>query len=231
MTLSVKLFADTANLGQMREISDRVAGWTTNPSLMKAAGVSNYGWFANECVETFPEHPISFEVVADDLATIRTQARTISLWGQNVYVKIPVSLRDGTSTLDLVRYLSHDGVKINVTAVFTSKQVYQTCEILANSPIPSYISVFAGRIADTGVDPCPHVRTAVVCKGPNTEVIWASTREVYNIRQAEEVHCDIVTIAPEMLSKIGTFGKDLDSYSLETIGQFHRDAQLAGLTV
>ena len=227
----MKFFADTANIEQMREISDRVAGFTTNPSLIKAAGVRDYEWFAQECVETFPDKPISFEVIADDLAIIEKQARQIASWGEHVYVKIPVMLTDGTPTLNLVGYLSNSGIKVNVTAVFTAHQIYEVTKMLDDTGTPSCVSVFAGRIADAGEDPMPVVRTAVVCAGRNTEIIWASTREVYNIRQAENVRCDIITVSPELLAKSSALGKNLEEFSRETVSQFVADAQAAGLVL
>lgn len=227
----MKFFADSANIAQMRELSDRVAGFTTNPSLLRQNGIRDYEWFAQECTEAFPDKPISFEVIADDLDTIEKQARQIASWGKMVYVKIPISLTDGTSTLTLIGYLSNSGVKVNVTAVFTAHQVYEVTKVLEDTTTPSYVSVFAGRIADAGEDPMPIVRTAVVCAGRDTEIIWASTREIYNIKQAEKVRCDIITVSPELLAKSSSLGKDLDQFSRETVAMFFNDAQAAGLVL
>jgi len=232
--LTVKLFADGADLDDILGLAadPRVAGFTTNPTLMWKAGLTNYQDFAERLLERVTTHPISLEVFADDEAEIRRQARMIASWGENVYVKVPVSTTAGESLAPLVRELSEAGVKVNVTALFTTAQV----ELIVNAVkdgAPSYISVFAGRIADAGIDPVPLMRRAVeiLVGAPCAELIWASPREILNVVQADQVGCDIITMTSDLFAKLDSLGKDLAQFSLETVQMFRRDALAAGFTL
>lgn len=228
----MKIYADGADLQSIIQLSQdpRISGFTTNPTLMRKAGVSNYETFAKELLNAITTHPVSFEVCADDFATIERQARKIAVWADNAYVKIPVTTTDGQSTAHLVRSLSEDGVKVNVTALFTIAQVEMMTEAVRNGA-PSNLSIFAGRIADAGVDPVPVVREAVaiLAAAPQSELIWASPREVLNVVQAEAVGCHIITMTHDLLAKLGGLGRDLVQFSLETVRMFHDDAAAAGL--
>ena len=230
-SLTTKIFADGADLDQILALAEnpRIKGFTTNPSLMWKAGLTDYAEFAQRLLERITDHPVSFEVFADDAKEIKRQARIISRWGPNVYVKVPVTTTSGESMAPLVRQLSESGIQVNVTAVFTPSQVETITEAVKNGA-PSYISVFAGRIADAGVDPLPVMREAVEIMGeaPSSELIWASPREVLNVVQADSVGCHIITVTHDLLKKLACIGKDLDSFSLETVQMFHRDAVSAG---
>jgi transaldolase len=232
--LNVKIFADGADLDAILALASdtRIKGFTTNPTLMWKAGLTDYEEFAKRLLERITAHPISFEVFADDAAEMRRQARMISGWGENVYVKIPVSTTDGESMAPLVRELSEDGVQVNVTAVFTNAQVEMITEAVKDGAA-SYISVFAGRIADAGIDPVPLIARAVdiMVQAPRSELIWASPREILNVVQADQVGCHIITVTHEMLKKLDLLGKDLLQYSLETVQMFRRDALAAGFTL
>ena len=230
-SLKTRIFADGADLNAILALAEdpRVSGYTTNPTLMWKAGLTDYAAFAHRLLEHITEQPISFEVFADDEAEIRRQALLIAGWGKNVYVKIPVTTTDGTPMAPLVRELSADGVQVNVTAMFTLDQVRALTDAVADGA-PSYLSVFAGRIADAGVDPVPIMRESVeiMKAAPRSELIWASPREVLNVVQANDVGCHIITITHDLLAKLGGLGKDLDQFSLETVQMFHRDATSAG---
>jgi transaldolase len=232
--LTVKLFSDGADLDEILAVAadPRVAGFTTNPTLMWKAGLTNYQEFAERMLERVTVHPISFEVFADDEDEIRRQALMISSWGKNVYVKVPVSTTDGVSLAPLVRELSESGVKVNVTALFTTAQV-ELITAAVKDGAPSYISVFAGRIADAGVDPVPLMARAVeiMVAAPRAELIWASPREVLNVVQADQVGCHIITLTGGLFAKLDLLGKDLAQYSLETVQMFRRDALAAGFTL
>lgn len=232
--LNVKIFADGADLDAILALAadPRIAGFTTNPTLMWKAGLTDYEEFARRLLERITTHPISFEVFADDLEEMRRQARMIATWGDNVYVKIPVSTTTGESMAPLVRELADDGVKVNVTAVFTTAQVELITEAVKDGA-PSYISVFAGRIADAGIDPVPLMARAVdiMVQAPRSELIWASPREILNLVQADEVGCHVITITHDLLKKLDLLGKDLLQYSLETVQMFRRDALAAGFTL
>jgi transaldolase len=232
--LDIKIFADGADLDAILALASdkRIAGFTTNPTLMWKAGLTNYEEFAKRLLERITEQPISFEVFADDPDEMRRQALMISAWGKNVYVKIPVSTTTGESMAPLVRQLSEDGVKVNVTALFTTAQVELITEAV-RSGAPSYISVFAGRIADSGIDPAPIMRRSVemMVGAPRSELIWASPREILNVVQAAEVGCHIITVTHDLLTKLDLLGKDLLQYSLETVQMFHRDAVAAGFSL
>lgn len=229
--LRTKIFADGADLeGILSFVEDpRIDGFTTNPTLMRKAGIADYEAFARALLERVTTHPVSFEVFADDAEEIRRQALLIAEWGDNVYVKIPVTTTSGESLAAVVRDLSHRGVKVNVTAVFTIPQVEAVTEALRGGA-PSNISIFAGRIADAGVDPLPLMREAlaIMAAAPDAECIWASPREVLNLVQADAVGCHIITMTHDLLNKLGGIGKDLAQFSLETVQMFHRDAESAG---
>jgi transaldolase len=229
--LSVKVFADGADLDGILALAEdpRIAGFTTNPTLMWKAGLTDYQDFAQRLLERITTHPISFEVFADDADEMRRQARLIASWGENVYVKIPVTTTSGESMASLVRELAEDGVKVNVTALFTTAQVELITAAVKNGA-PSYISVFAGRVADAGVDPLPIMERAVeiMVDAPQSELIWASPREILNVVQADQVGCHIITLTHDLLAKLESLGKDLDQFSLETVQMFRRDAVSAG---
>jgi transaldolase len=230
-SLRVKLFADGADLeGILALAADpRISGFTTNPTLMWKAGLTNYEDFARRLLERITTHPVSFEVFADDADDMRRQARCIASWGENVYVKIPVTSTIGESMAPLVRELSEGGVKVNVTALFTTAQV-ELITAAVKDGAPSYISVFAGRIADAGVDPLPIMARAVdiMLDAPRAELIWASPREILNVVQADQVGCHIITLTHDLLPKLESLGKDLEQFSLETVQMFRRDAITAG---
>jgi transaldolase len=230
----IKLYADGADLNGMIEEYRKgiVSGFTTNPTLMKKAGVSSYEDFARTAIKAIPNLPISFEVFSDDLAGMEKEARKISSWGKNVYIKIPVTNTKGESTAPLVKKLSHDGLNLNVTAILTVGQV-KTIGAMLSPDTPSIVSVFAGRIADTGRDPMPIMRECVkILKPlPKTELLWASTRELLNLVQAEACGCHIITITNDILKKVPLVGKDLDALSLETVQMFYSDAHSAGYQI
>jgi transaldolase len=231
---TVKIFADGADMeGLLRLAADpRIKGFTTNPTHMRTAGIPDYVAFAKAVLEKLTDRPISFEVFTDEIDEMRAQALEIASWGANVYVKIPVTNTRGESTAELVRELSHSGVQVNVTALMTISQVETMTEALQGGA-PSNISVFAGRIADTGVDPVPVMVQSldIMRSAPTAELIWASPREVLNIVQAAEIGCHIITVTYDLLAKLGSLGKDLDLFSLETVQMFHRDAQAAGFAI
>jgi transaldolase len=229
--LRIDLYADGADVRDMlaaRE-SGLVKGFTTNPTLMRKSGVTNYEAFARQALEAVAGMPISFEVFADDFAEMERQARLIATWGEAVYVKIPVTNTKGESAADLIRRLSSAGVKLNVTAILTIDQVRTVVEAL-DRHTPAIVSVFAGRIADTGRDPVPLMREAarIVAARPLAELLWASPRELLNIFQAEECGCHIITVTPELLKKLSMVGKSLDDLSLDTVKMFYNDAAAAG---
>lgn len=230
----IKLYADGADLSGMIEEYKKgiVSGFTTNPTLMKKAGVKSYEEFAKAAIRAIPDLPISFEVFSDDLPGMEREARKIGEWGKNVYIKIPVTNTKGESTAPLVKKLSHDGLKLNVTAILTLDQVKTVAKALSPDT-PSIVSVFAGRIADTGKDPMPIMKDAVkVLKPlPKTELLWASTRELLNLVQAESSGCHIITITNDILKKVPQVGKDLNLLSLETVQMFYSDAQSAGYKI
>jgi transaldolase len=232
--LTVKLFADGADLDEIFALAadPRVSGFTTNPTLMWKAGLTNYAAFAERLLERVSTHPISFEVFADDKAEIDRQARLIASWGENVYVKVPVSTTAGESLAPLVRELSESGVKVNVTALFSTAQVELITEAVKDGA-PSYISVFAGRIADAGVEPAPLMQRAVdiMVAAPRAELNWASPREVLNVVQADQIGCHIITMTKDLFAKLDLLGKDLEQFSLETVQMFRRDALAAGFTL
>ena len=229
--LRVKLFCDGADLAAVRELAANplIKGFTTNPTLMRKAGVESYETFAREAITIVAPRPVSLEVFADDAEAMERQARTIAGWGENVYVKIPVTNTRGETMAPLVGTLSRAGVKVNVTAVFTVQQVREIASHLSPGT-PSCVSVFAGRIADAGRDPQPIVGAALTMLRPlpKAEVIWARPRELLNIIQADRVGCHIITVSNDLLKRMDTVGRDLDAYSLDTVRQFFADARAAG---
>jgi transaldolase len=232
--LKVKIFADGADYEGMIKIArdPLIKGFTTNPTLMRKAGVSNYEAFARKVLGAITDRPVSFEVFADDFPSMAEQARTIAGWGRNVNVKIPVTNTKGEPSSELLRVLSSEGVTLNVTAVFTLDQVRAVAEAL-NPSTPAIVSVFAGRIADSGRDPIPHMAAArkILASHPRAQLLWASTRELLNIFHAEESGSDIVTVPNEFLAKFDLVGKDLVEYSRETVQLFHRDASAAAYQI
>jgi transaldolase len=232
--LDVKLFADGADRKGIMELhaNPLIRGFTTNPTLMRKAGVEDYEWFARDILQAVPDRPFSLEVFADDHKEMERQALKISSWGENVYVKIPVTNTKGESTGELRRRLSGHGVKVNVTALMTARQVEAVAPTVSDGPA-AYISVFAGRVADSGRDPIPIMRDslAILRDLPQVELIWASPRELLNIVQAHEIGCDIITVTHDVLKKLPTLGKDLDEFSLDTVRMFHSDASSAGYTL
>ena len=229
--LKIKLFADGADKTQILRFyaNPLIRGFTTNPTLMRSAGVKNYEAFAREILDVIRDRPISFEVFADNFGEMERQARKIAAWGENVYVKIPISNTKRQSSMELAGQLAHSGVKVNITAVLTLDQVRAAADALTGGS-PGIISIFAGRIADTGRDPVPTVAAAVdlVSAYSNIELIWASPRELLNIFQANDAGCHIITVPETILSKLETVGKDLDEFSLETVAMFHNDAARSG---
>jgi transaldolase len=232
--LKIKIFADGADLKSIQEAAAHplVKGFTTNPTLMRQAGVADYRGFARDVLRAVPERPVSFEVFADDFPSMEQQAREIASWGKNVYVKIPVSNTKGEFAGPLIATLSRAGVQLNITAIFTLEQVARVGEALAQN-VPAVISVFAGRIADTGRDPIPLMIESlrILKPRPKAELLWASPREVLNIFQGNEIGCHIITVTADHLKKLSLVGKDLDAYSREAVATFHKDAIAAGFDI
>ena len=232
--LSIKVYSDGAVLETMLKDlnSGLVSGFTTNPSLMKKAGITSYIGFAKEVSKDIKEFPVSFEVFADDIETMEKEAEKIASLGENVYVKIPVTNSKGESTVDLMKRLAAKGVKINATAIFTLEQVREVVGAL-KAGTPGIVSVFAGRIADTGVDPVPIMKEALsICRQKDgVELLWASPRETYNIYQADELGVDIITCTSDLIQKLSLNGKDLTEYSLETVQMFLKDSTSLGFKI
>lgn len=230
----IKIFADGADINGIREMAakDYISGFTTNPTLMRKAGITDYKAFAMQALAVVGDRPISFEVFADDFETMELQALEIASWGRNVNVKIPVTNTKGESSAPLVGRLSAEGVVCNVTAMFTAAQIEEITEVLSPQT-PAILSIFAGRIADTGVDPLPVMKFAVemASRLPLVEVLWASPREILNLFQANDCGCSIITATNDMLKKMELFGKDLAQFSLETVEMFYNDAKAAGYTI
>lgn len=232
--LRIKLFCDGADFGSLMTwaMHPRIQGFTTNPTLMRKSRVVDYEAFARELIRIIPDRPISFEVLADDPEGMEEQALAIASWGANVNVKIPVINTWGAFTGPVLRRLSRAGVRLNVTALFTLEQVERVASCFDENT-QAVVSIFAGRIADTGVDPVPLMREAarMLQPLPNVELLWASPRELLNVYQAEDAGCDIITLLPELLGKLTLIGKSLDEYSLETVNMFYRDACVAGYQI
>lgn len=229
--LKVKIFADGADRSSMLEMYQKphVKGLTTNPTLMKKAGITDYAAFCKDILTSILDKPLSFEVFSDDFDEMERQALEIASWGNNVYVKIPVTNTKQETCYSLVRKLAAKKVKLNVTALMTIDQVQQVVNVL-DPNVPSYVSVFAGRIADTGIDPVPLMARAVqiLKAAPASELIWASPRELLNIFQADEIGCHVITVTPDIIKKLSLVGYDLNEYSLDTVKMFYRDAIDAG---
>jgi transaldolase len=232
--LQIKIFADVADKAGMLEMyrNPIIRGFTTNPTLMRKAGVRDYEAFAREVLDSIPDRPISLEVLADEFSEMEAQARTIAGWADNVFVKIPVTNTKGASSAELVHRLTHDGIQLNVTALMTLHQVRTVAEALSGGA-PASVSVFAGRIADTGRDPMPVMAAAVemLREDPNAELIWASPRELLNVFQADAIGCHIITATNDILKKLTLLGKDLSDYSLETVKMFYSDAVASGFAL
>ena len=232
--LKVKIFADGADLPTMREMSTKpfIQGLTTNPTLMRKAGISDYKKFALEVLAFIQNKPISFEVFSDDFNEMIRQAMEISSWGDNVNVKIPVTNSKGDSTTQVIKELSGRGISLNITAILTTKQVESVVEVL-NENSKAFISVFAGRIADTGRDPIPFMEKAleIMKEKPKSELIWASPRELLNVIQADSIGCHVITATSDILKKLEIIGKDLNQYSLETVKMFRDDALASGYSI
>ena len=232
--LKVQLYVDGADLSVIEKMTrlNWIKGFTTNPSLMRKSGTTNYKEFALKSLKLIGSKPISFEVFADDYQGMLDQGLEIASWGKNVYVKIPVINTEGESTVRVIKELSQRGVKLNVTAIFTADQVEEVVSNL-QSAVPSIISVFAGRIADTGRDPMPIMRESkeLIKNCTSCELLWASPREVLNVFQADEVGCDIITATPDILNKLDLYNKDLLEFSLETVQTFYNDATQAGFEI
>ena len=229
--LTVKIFADGADLAGMLAMAKNplVKGFTTNPSLMRKAGVADYESFAREVISAIPDRPISFEIFADEFGAMIAQGQKIGSWGSNVNVKVPVTDTRGRFSGDVITALSAGGIAVNVTAIMTLDQVRAVAEALAPDA-PAIVSVFAGRIADTGLDPVPHMRECVqILKSrPRAELLWASPREVLNLFQADAIGCHIITMTNDLIAKLALYGRDLVEYSRDTVQTFFKDAAAAG---
>ena len=232
--LSIKIFADGADKAGMLELyrNPIIKGFTTNPTLMRKAGVGDYRSFAREIITAIPDRPISFEVLSDEFDEMERQALEIASWGENVYVKIPITNTRGFSSHDLIYRLVRAGVRLNVTALMTLGQVREIGPTLAEGP-SGFVSIFAGRVADSGRDPVPHMAAAIelLRPYPNLELLWASPRELLNIFQADAIGCHIITVSHDILKKLSLVGKDLNEYSLDTVKMFYNDAREAGYTL
>lgn len=232
--LKIKIFSDGSDLSGIKKYAadPRIKGFTTNPTLMCAAGVNDYKAFAFDVLDIVSDRPVSFEVFADDLPTMQDQAREIASWAPNIYVKIPVTTTKGEFTGPIIGALSRKGIKLNVTAIMTLNQVHQVADVLAPAT-PAIISVFAGRIADTGRDPVPHMAEClrILADRPEAELLWASPRELLNVFHADSLGCHIITVTGDLLNKLALVGKNLDEYSLETVAMFRRDAVTAGFSI
>ncbi len=231
---NVKIFADGAEKKGMLEMYENpiISGFTTNPTLMKKAGIESYKDFSLDILSFIKDKPISLEVFSDDFEEMEKQALEIASWGENVYVKIPITNTKAASSERLIGKLSNANVKLNVTAMMTIEQLKKVVPLLEKGPA-SYVSIFAGRIADAGIDPLPIMKEAVeILKSySNIELIWASPRELFNIVQADEIGCHIITVTNDILKKLPTLGKDLTEFSLDTVKMFYNDAKAAGYTI
>jgi transaldolase len=231
--LRLQIFADGADKASILDLYRQpyIKGFTTNPTLMRATGVTDYQAFALDLLETIQDRPISFEVFADEEPEMEEQARHIAAWGKNVFVKVPVMNTKGAATYDLVRHLSSEGIQLNVTALLTLQQVRSVCDALQDN-VPAYVSVFAGRIADTGRDPVPLMQDAVAMVNEvNAQLIWASPRELLNVFQADDIGCHVITATNDVLKKLPLVGKDLHEFSKETVQMFRRDAVKSGYSL
>ena len=231
--LKIKIYADGAERDGMLELAKNplIKGFTTNPTLMRKAGVTDYAVFARDVLAHITDRPISFEVFSDDFSEMHRQAKIISSWAENVYVKIPITNTKKESSLELIKKLAGEGVKMNVTAILTVDQVRRILPAL-DTKVPSIVSVFAGRIADTGVDPAPIMEECVgLLSGHSAELLWASPRELLNIIQADSIGCDIITVTSDVLNKLEKIGYDLEAFSLDTVKMFYDDGQKVGYSL
>jgi transaldolase len=232
--LGIKLFCDGADFDSIMTMykNPSIQGFTTNPTLMRKAGITDYERFGRKVLAAVPDRPVSLEVFADDMCAMEQQARAIATWGPNVNVKIPVTNTKGEFTGPLISRLSHDGIELNVTAIMTLDQIQQVADAL-DPNTPAIISVFAGRIADTGVDPVPLMAEGLklLQHRPKAQLLWASPRELLNVFQADEIGCHIITATPDILVKLKLVGKDLAEYSLDTVKMFYTDASAAGFSI
>lgn len=232
--LKIKIFADGAEKAGMLEMyaNPVISGFTTNPTLMKKVGIKSYVDFSKDILSCIKDKPISLEVFSDDFDEMERQAIEINSWGDNIYVKIPITNTKGESAVNLIEKLAKKGVKLNITAIMTVEQVKHILPALQHSPA-SYVSVFAGRIADAGIDPIPIMKEVVelLKPYPQMELIWASPRELLNIVQADDIGCHIITVTNDILKKLPTLGKDLNEFSLDTVKMFYNDAQAAGYKI
>lgn len=232
--LNVKIYADGADLKSMVEEYNKgiVNGFTTNPSLMKAAGIKSYKDFGKKVLDEIKDMPISFEVFADDKETILKEARELFTWGENVYIKIPVVNTKGEFNGEIIKELSEENIKLNITAIFTVEQIKDVLGVL-NKESPAIISIFAGRIADTGINPVRIIKEAIELSKdyPKVEILWASCRELYNIIEANDIGCHIITVQNSILKKFHLFGKDLTEYSIETVKDFFKDGRSLGFSI
>ncbi len=232
--VKIKIFADGANVTEILEVAQNplIKGFTTNPTLMFRSGVVDYEAFAREVLEQVTTLPVSFEVIADDFAEMSRQARRLASWGDNVFVKIPITNTHGNSCAPLIKELAADGLRLNVTALTTIGQVQSITDVL-NPEVPMIVSVFAGRIADTGIDPIPVMDQSLklLAPYPLAELLWASPREILNIVQATFVGCHIITVTNDLLAKLSSLDRDLETVSLDTVRMFYNDAVRSGLTL
>lgn len=233
-SLKIKLFADGADLAEMVEMASLpyISGLTTNPTLMKKAGITDYAKFAKEVLSEIQTKPISFEVFSDEIEEMKVQGEKIASWGDNVFVKIPITNTKGESTKSVIQYLASNGVKVNVTALMTNLQVAHIVDAL-NPKVNSFVSVFAGRIADTGVDPMPIMKACLETLSQNkkSELIWASPRELLNVFQADQLGCQVITATRDILNKLKLVGYNLTEYSRETVTMFYNDARASGFQI
>ncbi len=225
----IDIYADTSNIKEIFDIYENnkhITGFTTNPSLMKKAGITEYIPFIEEVTSKISDLPFSFEIFADELNEMEYQIKKISEFGQNIYVKVPITNTKGESTVPLIEKMSSEGIKINVTAVFTKNQVENLLKDLINTKTPMIVSIFAGRIADTGVNPCPLIEETSNLTRPTgfIKTLWASTRTIYNVYEAQNSKCDIITVTPDLIPKLNLKDKNLDEFSLETVKMFYNDA-------
>lgn len=232
--LRIQIYADGADLAGIQALAadSRIRGFTTNPTLMRKAGVADYRAFSLDVLKIIADRPVSFEVFADEFDEMERQALEIASWGDNVYVKIPITNTRAESAVPLIGRLVSKGVKVNVTAIMTTAQV-RAVEAVLKADVPAIVSVFAGRIADTGIDPVPVMTEclSILAAKPKAELLWASPREFLNVLQADQVGCHIITVTSDLIAKLSGLGKDLDQFSLETVQMFHRDAQAAGYSL
>lgn len=232
--LKIQIYADGADLSGIKALAadSRIRGFTTNPTLMRKAGVADYRAFSLDVLKIVVDRPVSFEVFADEFDEMERQALEIASWGDNVYVKIPITNTKAESAVPLIGRLVTKGVKVNVTAIMTTAQV-RAVEAVLSADLPAIVSVFAGRIADTGIDPVPVMKEclSILAGKPKAELLWASPREFLNVVQADQVGCHIITMTSDLIAKLSGLGKDLDQFSLETVQMFYRDAQAAGYSL